>query len=96
MSKYQFFCKPNDQRNDFTYLHMEDEQFVEQKAQLLAWGFEVEGDVIHASHPNEAIDKFESDFIYASEEYSNAQPAVGLYHFVMETYKQLVSRFHRG
>ena len=63
MSKYQFFCKPNSNRNAFTYLDMSSETYLFEKEELLSSGLEVEGDTIYASSPEEAIDKIVSESI---------------------------------
>ncbi|KLV05244.1 hypothetical protein ABT56_12460 [Photobacterium aquae] len=89
MSKYQFFCKPDSNRREFTYLDMDGDTFIDEKRQLIAIGFEVEGDVIYADSPQEAIDKFQSNFSAPLEDYSNSHVAGGIATFVIEAVKTL-------
>lgn len=89
MAKYQFFCKPDSNRKAFTYLEMESESFSNEKLQLLEIGFEVEGDVIYADSPEEAVEKFKSNFLAPLDDYANSNPAGGLVTFVFETFKAI-------
>ncbi|UIP30568.1 hypothetical protein [Photobacterium sp. TLY01] len=68
--KYQFFCVPNTERKEFTYLNMSSSSFIEEKKALLRQGFEVEDDVIYAENPEEAVKKFRSNYVYHLEEYN--------------------------
>ena len=95
MSKYQFFCIPDSNRKKFTYLDMGSNSFLDEKAQLLKQGFEIEDDYILAQTPQEAIEKFQSNFTYAAQEYSNAEPSVGLMNFFIELYKEFKGRRSR-
>ncbi len=38
MSKYQFFCKPNTNRKEFTFLNSDSDSFLREKEQLLVQG----------------------------------------------------------
>ncbi|EPT9248456.1 hypothetical protein [Photobacterium damselae] len=95
MSKYQFFCMPDSNRKKFTYLDMGSNSFFDEKEQLLKQGFVIEDDYILAQTPQEAIEKFQSNFIYAAQEYSNAEPSVGLMNFFIELYKEFKGRRSR-
>ncbi|WP_305812014.1 hypothetical protein [Photobacterium leiognathi] len=68
MPKYQFFCLLDSNRKKFTYLDMENGSFLNEKQQLLDQGFEVCDSYILASTPQEAIDKFQSNYVYASQD----------------------------
>ncbi|HIF9470532.1 TPA: hypothetical protein ACX6SC_003041 [Photobacterium damselae] len=92
MPKYQFFCMPDSNRQKFTYLDMGSNSFLDEKEQLLKQGFEIEDDYILAQTPQEAIEKFQSNFTYAAPEYSNAEPSVGLINFFIELYKEFKGR----
>lgn len=96
MAAYQFFSKPDSDRKEFTYLVMGSDTFLTEKHQLLQLGFEVEDDAIHAKNPQEAVEKFRSNFLYALDEYSNSNFAGGLATFVFETYKDMVRRFDKN
>jgi hypothetical protein len=74
MAKYQFFCQPGKERQNFTFLVMGTETFLEEKAQLLNSGLEVDGDVIFASTDREAIEKYTSHFTHLTEEMNNSHP----------------------
>ncbi|PLC56462.1 hypothetical protein [Photobacterium carnosum] len=89
MAKYQFFCLPNSNREKFTYLDMADEQFIEQKKQLLAAGFKVEDDVILAETDEKAVEHFKSNFIYVMEEYNNANFITALINAIINGYKSV-------
>ena len=92
MAKYQFFCIPDSNRQQFTYVDMADEQFMEQKQQLLAAGFEVEDDVIFADTQEEAVEHFKSNFIYAVEEYNNANFLTAFASLVIIAYKKITKK----
>ncbi|WP_028022479.1 hypothetical protein [Enterovibrio calviensis] len=87
MPKYQFFCKPDSNRKEFTYVDMGSETFLAEKAQLIDLGFEVEDDVIYAESSEEAIEKFKSNFCAPLEDYANSTSAGGAATFVFELYK---------
>lgn len=78
MAKYQFFCLPETERRDFTFLDMASSTFQEEKAQLLKAGFIVDDDVIYADSPEEATDKFRSHFTHAVGDYAHAHVAGGM------------------
>ncbi|OXX63676.1 hypothetical protein [Vibrio sp. V15_P4S5T153] len=92
MSKYQFFCKPNSNRNAFTYLDMSSETYRFEKEELLSSGLEVEGDTIYASSPEEAIDKFKSNFCDPLKDYANSNVAGGLATFIFESFKSVTGK----
>lgn len=89
MSKYQFYCKPDSNRREFTYLDMSSDTFSNEKAQILQMGFEVEDDVIYADSSAEAIEKFKSNFCAPLHDYANSNPAGGLATLVFESLKAL-------
>ncbi|CEO41260.1 hypothetical protein [Photobacterium kishitanii] len=93
MSKFQFFCMPNTDRKKFTYLKMDSDSFMVEKNQLLKLGFEVEDDVIFADTADEAIDKFNSNYVYALQEYADSSVGGGLGTFIIESYKDIIRRF---
>ncbi|OZS42292.1 hypothetical protein [Photobacterium sanguinicancri] len=95
MSKYQFFCKPNTNRKEFTFLNSASDSFLQEKEQLLAQGFEVEDDYIYADTESEAIEKFKSNFIYATEEYAASHPESGLFIFLKESVHALTKVFRK-
>ncbi|QOQ70214.1 hypothetical protein [Photobacterium damselae] len=95
MPKNQFFCMPDSNRQKFTYLDMGSNSFLDEKEQLLKQGFVIEDDYILAQTPQEAIEKFQSNFTYAAQEYSNAEPSVGLINFFIEFYKKFKGRRSR-
>ncbi|MDD1792116.1 hypothetical protein L4D06_06005 [Enterovibrio makurazakiensis] len=87
MPKYQFFCKPDSNRKEFTYADMGSETFLAEKNQLIDLGFEVEDDVIYAETTEEAVQKFKSNFLAPLEDYANSTPSGGAATFVFELYK---------
>ncbi|GAB6262320.1 hypothetical protein [Photobacterium sp. R1] len=89
MAKYQFFCIPDSKRREFTYINMESDTYLAEKKQLLQSGFEVEDDVIYAKTPEEAVEKFRSNYIYALDEYNNSYPEGGLIKFMIESYQEI-------
>ncbi|WP_394209890.1 hypothetical protein [Enterovibrio calviensis] len=89
MPKYQFFCKPESNRKEFTYIDMGADTFVSEKDQLLQIGFEVEDDVIYADSSEDAIEKFKSNLCAPLEDYANSTSAGGIATFVYESAKAL-------
>lgn len=83
MSKYKFFVMPDSDRQQFTYLWMGSETFLKQKEQLLGQGFEVDGDVIFADTPEEAVQHFKSNFVYVTKEYNNANLVQSLIQYLV-------------
>ncbi|GAL07237.1 hypothetical protein JCM19237_4653 [Photobacterium aphoticum] len=92
MPKYQFFCKPDSERREFTYVDMESETFTQEKAQLLNLGFEVEDDVIYGETPEEAVEKFKSNMLAPAGDYANSTVAGGVGTFLIESYKALFGK----
>lgn len=70
MSKFQFYSKPDTNDKAFTFLDMGTNSFLDEKEILFKQGFEVSGDVIFAATPKEAVEKYRSNFLYVSEEYT--------------------------
>ena len=92
MSKFQFFCIPNSERKEFTFLDMDSDSFLEEKKQLLNMGFEVEDDTVFAETSEEAVTKFRSNYTYALQEYTNSTHGGGLATFIIESYKEITYR----
>ncbi|SKC31321.1 MULTISPECIES: hypothetical protein [Photobacterium] len=92
MAKYQFFCLPHSNREKFTYLDMADKQFITQKQQLLAAGFEIEDDVIFADTSAEAVAHFKSNFIYVMEEYNNSNVITAMINLLICGYKAITNK----
>ena len=92
MPKYQFYCKPESNRQEFTYLEMDLDTFLDEKDQLLKLGFEVEDDVIYADSAQEAIDKFKSNFCASLEDLANSNEAGGLATFLVESFKAVTRK----
>lgn len=95
MAKYQFFCKPNTNRKEFTFLNPTSDTFPREKEQLLAQGFEVEDDYIYADSEPEAIEKFKSNFIYATEEYAASNPESAFIIFLKESLHSIIKAFKK-
>ncbi|QXC37461.1 hypothetical protein V3429_19100 [Aeromonas jandaei] len=68
MAKYQFFTMPDSNRQHYTFIDMASPTFLPEKEALLAQGFEVEEDFIDARSPQEAVEKYRSNFIYVADE----------------------------
>lgn len=92
MAKYQFFCIPNSNRKQYTFLDMASSSFLQEKSAILDQGFEVEDDVIYADSSEEAVEKFKSNFIYAVDEYGKANVSYGFAVFLQSIYKLLFSK----
>lgn len=92
MAKYQFFCIPNSNRKQYTFLDMASSSFLQEKSAILDQGFEVEDDVIYADTPEDAVEKFKSNFIYAVDEYGKANVSYGFAVFLQSIYKMLFSK----
>jgi hypothetical protein len=83
MNKYQFFVIPGTDRQQFTFLEMGCNTFLKQKEQLLNQGFEVDGDVIFADTPEDAVKHFKSNYVYVMEEYNNAHPGLSVIQYLV-------------
>ncbi len=92
MPKFQFFCIPDSERKKFTYLEMDGDSFLVEKTQLLKLSFEVEDDAILAGTPEEAIEKFYSNYTYALQEYADSTLGGGVATFIIESYKDIIGR----
>ncbi len=92
MAKYQFFCIPNSDRKQYTFLDMSSSTFLREKTAILDQGFEVEDDVIYADTPEEAVEKFKSNFIYAVDEYGKTNPSYGFAVFFQSLYKMIFAK----
>lgn len=92
MPKYQFFCKPDSNRREFTYLDMSSATYLNEKTQLIEMGLEVEDDVIYANFPEEAIDKFKSNLCVSLEDYAHSNAAGELATFIFESFKTITGK----
>ncbi len=92
MAKYQFFCIPNSDRKQYTFLDMSSSTFLREKTAILDQGFEVEDDVIYADTPEEAVEKFKSNFIYAVDEYGKTNPSYCFAVFFQSLYKMIFTK----
>ncbi|WP_217514392.1 hypothetical protein [Vibrio metschnikovii] len=92
MAKYQFFCKPNSNRTEFTYLDMGSETYLFEKKELLSSGLEVDGDTIQASTPEDAIAKFKLNFCEPLDDYANSSASGGLATFIFESFKSVTGK----
>ncbi|HHX8286238.1 TPA: hypothetical protein ACVOZB_004536 [Vibrio diabolicus] len=95
MAKYQFFCKPNTNGREFTYLDMGMDGFLEEKEALLNQGFEVSGDVILSTSKEEAVKKYKSNFVYVSEEYMNSNLITAIPLLLIEVYRSVYRRLSK-
>ena len=68
MARYQFFTVPASNRQQYTFIDMASPTFLSEKAALLTQGFEVEEDFIDATTPQEAVEKYQSNFLYVADE----------------------------
>lgn len=68
MARYQFFTMPASHRQQYTFIDMASPTFLSEKAALLTQGFEVEEDFIDATSPREAVEKYQSNFLYVADE----------------------------
>ena len=76
MARYQFFSIPASNRQQYTYVDMASPSFLTEKAALLAQGFEVQEDFIDATNPQEAVEKYKSDFLYVADEVASQTAAI--------------------
>ena len=95
MAKYQFFCKPNTNGKEFTYLDMSIDGFLEEKEALLSQGFEVSGDVIYSASTKEAVKQYKSNFVYVSEEYMKSNLITAIPLLLVEVYRSVRRRLSK-
>ncbi|WP_257969735.1 hypothetical protein, partial [Vibrio parahaemolyticus] len=95
MAKYQFFCKPNTNCKEFTYLDMSIDGFLEEKEALLSQGFEVSGDVIYSASTKEAVKQYKSNFVYVSEEYMKSNLITAIPLLLVEVYRSVRRRLSK-
>jgi len=89
MPKYQFFTFPYNQTTDFTYLEMGTDSFQEEKENLLAQDFEVDGEPIYAKNAKEAVKTYQTGFTRVVEDYNKSLPVYALIHGLIELYRSL-------
>lgn len=92
MARYQFFSIPASNRQQYTYVDMASPSFLTEKAELLAQGFEVQEDFIDATSPQEAVEKYKSDFLYVADEVGKSDEAYAVATALLETGKWLCGR----
>ena len=92
MARYQFFSVPASRRQQYTYVDMASPTFLVEKEALLAQGFEVEEDFIDAASPQEAVEKYKSDFLYVADEIGKSDEAYAVATALLEAGKGLFGR----
>ncbi len=68
MARFPFFSVPASRRQHYTYGDTASPTFLTAKEALLTPGFEVEEDFIDATSPREAVEKYQSNFLYVADE----------------------------
>ncbi|MGE6170241.1 hypothetical protein ACLHZW_13400 [Aeromonas media] len=96
MARYQFFSIPASNRQQYTYVDMASPSFLAEKAALLAQGFEVEEDFIDAHSREEAVEKYQSDFLYVADEVGKSDSSYAAASALMEMGKKLFGRKTNG
>ena len=96
MARYQFFSIPASNRQQYTYVDMASPSFLAEKAELLAQGFEVQEDFIDATNPQEAVEKYKSDFLYVADEVGKSDSSYAAASALMEMGKKLFGRKTNG
>ncbi|WP_429034848.1 hypothetical protein [Aeromonas media] len=96
MARYQFFSIPASNRQQYTYVDMASPSFLAEKAALLAQGFEVEEDFIDAHSREEAVEKYQSDFLYVVDEVGKSDSSYAAASALMEMGKKLFGRKTNG
>lgn len=86
MAKYQFFVVSGEERTKFTYLEVGTQSFLREKEQLLRSGFEVDGDAIYADSPEEAVERFKSNFTEVMHDYNNNNLLTSLVQYVVDMF----------
>ena len=96
MARYPFFSIPASNRQQYTYVDMASPSFLAEKAALLAQGFEVEEDFIDAHSREEAVEKYQSDFLYVVDEVGKSDSSYAAASALMEMGKKLFGRKTNG
>ena len=96
MARYPFFSIPASNRQQYTFIDMASPSFLTEKAALLAQGFEVQEDFIDATNPQEAVEKYKSDFLYVADEVGKSDSSYAAASALMEMGKKLFGRKTNG
>lgn len=92
MARYQFFSIPASNRQQYTFIDMASPTFLLEKEALLAQGFEVREDFIDAQSPTEAVEKYQSGFLYVADEIGKSDEAYAAATALLEAGKGLFDR----
>lgn len=90
MARYQFFTVPASNRQQYTFIDMASPTFLHEKAALLTQGFEVEEDFIDAINPVEAVEKYQSNFLYVADEIGKSDSTYAAAVAMLEIGKELL------
>ncbi|WP_350940961.1 hypothetical protein MRO13_18100 (plasmid) [Vibrio metschnikovii] len=89
MPKYQFFCKPNLDRSEFTYLNMESETYLYEKKELLSLGLEVNVMWYKLLLQKRRLINSNQIFCEPLLDYANSSVSGGLATFIFESFKSV-------
>jgi hypothetical protein len=91
MIKFQFLKAPSEQNQNtrYTYLQMASPTFLAEKQQLLAQGFEVDGEPILAHDETAAVKEYRFGFTGTVEEYNKSIPEYAAANFFVQLYNKL-------
>uniref|UniRef100_UPI003BA306E5 hypothetical protein n=1 Tax=Aeromonas jandaei TaxID=650 RepID=UPI003BA306E5 len=92
MAKYQFFTMPDSNRQHYTFIDMASPTFLPEKEALLTQGFEVEEDFIDARSPQEAVEKYRSNFLYVADEIGKSDSSYAFTVALLEIGKRVFGR----
>ncbi|MFM5846259.1 hypothetical protein ACET69_05745 [Aeromonas veronii] len=95
MARYQFFTIPASNRQQYTFIDMASPTFLSEKAALLTQGFEVEEDFIDAISPREAVEKYQSNFLYIADEIGKSDSSYAAAVAMLEIGKGLLGNKNR-
>ncbi len=96
MARYPFFSIPASNRQQYTFIDMASPSVLTEKAVLLAQGFEVQEGFIYAASPQEAVEKYKSDFLYVADEVGKSDSSYAAVSALMEMGKRLFGRKTNG
>jgi hypothetical protein len=95
MARYQFFTIPASNRQQYTFIDMASPTFLSEKAALLTQGFEVEEDFIDATSSREAVEKYQSNFLYVADEIGKSDSSYAAAVAMLEIGKGLLGNKNR-
>ncbi|MGN5050097.1 hypothetical protein ACTG1T_06275 [Aeromonas veronii] len=95
MARYQFFTIPASNRQQYTFIDMASPTFLSEKAALLTQGFEVEEGFIDATTPREAVEKYQSNFLYVADEIGKSDSSYAAAVAMLEIGKGLLGNKNR-